>query len=121
MEINNLVTRWEDVSGRKTELEQRRTRQSQSYHVEDSGGRAPSMIEDEQRTRAELKDEWNRKKENAQLEEGRLTKAMYSMKANLSEIEKTLTEASLREEKNSELEQVTYYQMIRIFSIVNGK
>ena len=103
-EINVLVRKREDITNRIKELNERRNRQSQSFHLEDSFKRSPNEIEELQRRRMEERDELHRKKEQNQIEDGRLSKQMLTLKGGLAELEKNLLEAKQKEEKFFEME-----------------
>lgn len=110
-DLNEAKLRWETVSKRTAEFQEKKRRQSQSLMSVDLGQRSYEDLEAAQRTNSEAKDELQAKKDRLATEENNLTKRFYTVKNMLSESEKALSEAKIDGARHSELEAaITHLQ-----------
>lgn len=103
-DLNEAKLRWETVSKRTAEFQEKKRRQSQSLMSVDLGQRSYEDLELAQRSNNEAKDELQAKKDRLSTEENNLTKRYYTVKNMLSESEKTLSEAKIDGARHGELE-----------------
>lgn len=104
-ELSTIRTRWEDAAAKRRDSSSRRTRQSQSVALIDTGGRTFAEIETALRTRREEMEAMQKKKDTLVNDSGRLEKAYYSSKNRLAEAEKDLSDLQTKEQRQIQIQK----------------
>lgn len=103
--FQDICLRWRNAEQRRLDYIDRKKRQTDSlFSGGDMGGRSLEEIEALQRSRQETKDNLQVKKDRLATEETTLSKRFYTVKQQVTEAEKALTDAKLEGNRYEELE-----------------
>jgi DNA repair protein RAD50 len=100
-----IRSRWQTLSSRRHETDEKKRRQSQSMLCSELGNRSLDEVERNHRDMMQRKDALQQKKDRLSGEDAHLTKKFYQIKGVLSERELAVNTATIEGQKHSDLEK----------------